>query len=128
MGALLIVACQHEQRTLFTLLPASKTGVTFNNLLKEDDPEFSILNYPYFYNGGGVAIGDLNNDGLQDLIFTGNMVKNGVFINKGELVFEDISKKSLPDNGGLVYWRNCRGYQRRWLAGYLHLPIGIAKV
>ena len=87
-------ACQEEQPTLFTLLPSSKTGITFNNLLKEDDPEFSILNYPYFYNGGGVAVGDVNNDGLQDLVFTGNMVKNGLFLNKGNLEFEDITQKS----------------------------------
>jgi hypothetical protein len=90
----LISACKKEKPTLFSLLPKSKTGITFNNLLKEDNPEFSILSYPYFYNGGGVAVGDLNNDGLQDLVFTGNMVKNGIFINKGDLEFEDITEKS----------------------------------
>ncbi len=98
---LALVACQHEQPTLFTLLPASKTGITFNNLLKEDDSEFSILNYPYFYNGGGVAVGDLNNDGFQDLVFTGNMVKCGVYLNKGALQFEDITKRSgIASKGG----------------------------
>ncbi|HLZ15666.1 MAG TPA: FG-GAP repeat protein, partial [Cyclobacteriaceae bacterium] len=80
-------ACRREESTLFSLLPASTTGITFNNLLKEDEQGLSILNYPYFYNGGGVAIGDLNNDGLADIVLTGNMVKNGVYINKGNLEF-----------------------------------------
>ncbi len=94
-------ACHSEEPTLFTLLPANKTGITFNNLLTEDDPEFSILNYPYFYNGGGVAIGDVNNDGLQDVVFTGNMTKNGLFLNKGNLEFEDITLKSgIGKQGG----------------------------
>ncbi len=90
----LAIACQKESTTLFTLLPSSKTGVTFNNLLKEDDPEFSILSYPYFYNGGGVGVGDINNDGLQDLVFTGNMTKNALYLNKGNFEFEDITLKS----------------------------------
>jgi enediyne biosynthesis protein E4 len=89
-----ITSCQEEKLTLFSLLPVNKTGITFNNLLKEDDPEFSILKYPYFYNGGGVAVGDLNNDSLPDIVFTGNMVKNGLFLNKGDLEFEDVTLKS----------------------------------
>ncbi len=96
-GLILNTGCQNEKSTLFTHLPWSKTGITFNNLLKEDDPEFSILNYPYFYNGGGVAVGDLNNDGRPDLVFAGNMVKNGLFLNKGNFEFEDIAQKSGID-------------------------------
>jgi enediyne biosynthesis protein E4 len=87
------VGCRKEA-TLFTRLSPNETGIDFNNELKEDDPAFSILNYPYFYNGGGVGIGDINNDGLPDIIFTGNMVKNKVYLNKGDFEFEDISEKS----------------------------------
>src|SRR5579859_649294 len=94
-------ACLKEESTLFSLLPASTTGITFNNLLRENDQGLSILNYPYFYKGGGVAIGDLNNDGLPDIVFTGNMVTNGIYINKGNLKFEDITQKSgIGEKGG----------------------------
>jgi hypothetical protein len=99
--ALLFSACKQETPTLFTRLQADKTGVAFNNRLQEDNSELSILNYPYFYNGGGVAVGDFNGDGLQDLVFTGNMVKNRLFINKGNFEFEDITEKSgIGSKGG----------------------------
>ena len=79
---------------MFTRLPANESGIDFKNSLKEDDPQFSITTYPYFYNGGGVGIGDINNDGLEDVFFTGNMVKNRLFLNKGGFEFEDISKQA----------------------------------
>ncbi len=88
------LSCKHQPAKLFTELGESKTGINFRNLLKEDNPDFNIALYPYFYNGSGVAIGDINNDGLPDICFTGNMVKNRLFLNKGNFHFEDITEKS----------------------------------
>ena len=68
-----------QKSPMFELLPPSQTGVTFKNSLAES-PAANVLTYEYFYNGGGVAIGDINGDGLQDILFTGNMVKNRLFV------------------------------------------------
>lgn len=86
-------SCKKSDNTLFTLLPAGKTGIDFNNFIEEDESE-NVLNYGYFYNGGGVAAADFNNDGLTDLYFTGNMVANKLYLNKGDFEFEDVSEKS----------------------------------
>lgn len=78
---------------IFERLSSKTSGITFSNTLKED----SVINYftyPYIYMGGGVAVGDVNNDGLADIYFTGNMVKNGLFLNKGNLKFEDITTQA----------------------------------
>jgi hypothetical protein len=75
---------------LFTLLPASQTGVDFSNTLSEGI-NTNVMMYEYFYNGGGVAIGDVNNDGLQDLYFSGNMVDNRLYLNRGNMQFADIT-------------------------------------
>src|SRR5215210_1550935 len=75
---------------LFTLLPASQTGVDFTNTIYENDA-LNILNEAYIYNGGGVGIGDFNNDGLEDVYFSGNMVSNKLYLNKGSLKFADIT-------------------------------------
>lgn len=78
---------------LFTQLDKDETGIDFQNTLFDDD-QLNVLNYIYFYNGGGTAIGDINNDGLPDILFTGNMVHNRLFINKGNFKFENITEKS----------------------------------
>jgi enediyne biosynthesis protein E4 len=78
---------------LFSLLPAEKTNIRFENYLTDTDT-FNIIQYLYYYNGGGVAVGDINNDGLQDAYFTSNRGENKLYLNKGNLQFEDISDKA----------------------------------
>lgn len=77
----------------FTLLEGKKTGIKFKNTLTESEEE-NVLAYEYFYNGGGVAAGDFNNDGYIDLYFTGNMVRDRLYLNQGGLKFKDITAKS----------------------------------
>lgn len=79
--------------TLFKWLPSSFTGITFTNTISENDT-LNILNQANIYNGGGVGIGDFNNDGLVDIYFAGNMVSNKLYLNKGSLKFEDITNKA----------------------------------
>ncbi len=78
---------------LFEKTGAEVTGVQFVNQLRETEQE-NVLDFEYFYNGGGVATGDLNNDGLADLFFTGNQVDNKLYINKGDLRFDDATAKA----------------------------------
>lgn len=80
---------------IFKLLDAKETGVDFINKL-DDDPtgERNVLSYPHYYNGAGVAIGDINNDGLPDLFFSANEAPNRLYLNKGNLQFEDITEKA----------------------------------
>jgi enediyne biosynthesis protein E4 len=75
---------------LFESQPARKTGIRFQNTLTEDKLN-NILRYEYFYNGGGVAVGDINNDGLDDIYFTGNMLPNKLYLNQGDFKFKDIT-------------------------------------
>lgn len=78
---------------LFTLLPAKQTKIDFNNEIKETGAQ-NVLAYEYLYNGGGVAIADINNDGLADIFFTGNMVPNKLYLNLGDCTFKDITKQA----------------------------------
>lgn len=78
---------------LFTRLSGQETGVTFQNRIVENEG-FNVLEYEYFYNGGGVAIGDINQDGLPDLYFTANMEPDQLYLNKGNLSFENISARA----------------------------------
>ena len=91
--ALLITGCSSDSNTLFTKLDNAETGVDFRNLVVSDE-NLNGSQYIYFYNGAGVAIGDINNDGLVDLFFAGNMVKNRLFLNKGNFEFENITQQS----------------------------------
>jgi hypothetical protein len=78
---------------IFQLLKSSYTGIEFNNKIDISE-EFNILDFDYIYNGGGVAIGDFNGDGLQDIFFTGNMVSSRLYLNEGDFKFIDITEKA----------------------------------
>jgi enediyne biosynthesis protein E4 len=83
-----IVSC--SQTPKFELLNSKDTGISFNNKIVETD-SFNIMKYEYIYNGAGVGIADLNNDGLQDIIFAGNQVSSKVYLNQGNFKFKDIT-------------------------------------
>jgi enediyne biosynthesis protein E4 len=78
-----------DEDALFRLLPASHTGITFANTLAEDDSVYNPLAFDYLYNGAGVAVGDFNNNGLQDIFFGGNMVSSRLYLNQGDFRFQD---------------------------------------
>lgn len=94
--ALTIMACNNKSekekktRPLFSLLPSSQTNITFSNTLTEG-LNTNVLMYEYFFNGGGVAVGDINGDGWQDIYFSANMTDNALYLNKGNMQFEDIT-------------------------------------
>ncbi len=102
---LLIIACQNNAKKqpaanntnntspLFVLTAPEKTGITFNNHIQENSKNFFGI-FNYVYNGGGVAIADINNDGLSDIYFTGNEVADKLYLNKGDFKFEDITETS----------------------------------
>ena len=100
---LLFFACNPTEKhaPLFEQLDAAKTGIQFVNEVKNTE-NFNIFSYRNFYNGGGVAIGDINNDGLTDVFMTRNSGLNKLYLNKGNFQFEDISEKA--GIGGTKAW------------------------
>ncbi len=82
-----IAGCKSKQSTLFIEVTSSESGIHFNNQIKEND-SVNPLDVENMYNGGGVGVGDFNNDGLQDLYFIGNEVSNKLYLNKGDFKFE----------------------------------------
>ncbi len=98
-----MVSCSRN-KTLFEAISSEHSGIHFNNQIKEND-SLNVLNVSNIYNGGGVGIGDFNRDGLPDIYFTGNLVANKLYLNKGNFKFEDITAESGADGNGK--W--CRG-------------------
>jgi len=89
-----------REKGKFVRLPPSTTNIDFTNKIFEDD-SINIFDFANIYNGGGVGVGDFNNDGLQDLYFTGNMVPNKLYLNRGNMKFEDVTAASHTDGGGV---------------------------
>ncbi|MEE8596163.1 MAG: CRTAC1 family protein, partial [Gemmatimonadota bacterium] len=100
-GVPAVTGCGGEDsRALFELLRPEATGVTFVNELPED-PEFNVIDYLNYYNGGGVAVGDVDNNGLPDLYFTSNLGPNRLYLNKGDYRFEEITERAgVAGSGG----------------------------
>lgn len=90
---LLLWSCNKKPSGCFQLLDASLTGIDFNNNIEEND-SINVFQYMNIYTGAGVAVGDINNDGLTDVYFSGNMVTGRLYINKGDFKFEDISEQA----------------------------------
>ena len=91
---ILFFSCErisNNDQIIFELLSTDTTGIDFENSLSYSD-EFNIYKYRNFYNGGGVGLGDVNNDGLLDIYLTANQLSNRLYINKGDFVFEDVTK------------------------------------
>lgn len=97
---------QDPQIPLFSLISSKHSGILFRNKLPENR-YMNILTYQYYYNGGGVAIGDINNDGLPDLFFTGNISPNRLYLNLGNFQFEDITENAGIRNPSQSSW--CTG-------------------
>jgi len=98
----ILIQCTTSPEKLFTSVSSEVTGIVFSNTITVGD-SLSLLDSEYLYNGGGVAIGDINNDGLQDIYFTGNMTSSRLYLNKGNLKFEDITDKAKV---GTSKWAN----------------------
>ncbi len=87
-----LIAC-HSGNKRFEQIASSQSGIHFNNTIVETD-SVNVLDFENVYNGGGVGVGDFNGDGLPDLYFTGNLVSNKLYLNKGDLKFQDITEKA----------------------------------
>ena len=96
---LLFLSACNPKNTLFKKVSSSHSGIDFNNKIEEND-SINPVDFVNIYNGGGVGVGDFNNDGLHDLFFTGNMVSSKLYLNKGNLKFEDITDKAGVDGMG----------------------------
>jgi hypothetical protein len=101
---LIVFASCHNHQTLFKQISSDHSGIKFANTIVEHD-SINPIDLTNIYNGGGIGVGDFNNDGLQDLYFTGNQVSNKLYINKGDLKFQDVTDEANVKGEG----RWCRG-------------------
>src|SRR5882672_4113243 len=88
----IFISC-NRSNTLFKQIPSSQSGITFNNVITEND-SMNPLDMEFLYNGGGVAVGDFNRDGLPDLYFTASQLPNKLYLNKGNFSFTDITEEA----------------------------------
>ena len=102
INCILFFACQ--KKALLEAIQSNHSNILFNNQIIEND-SINELDIENVYNGGGVGIGDFNNDGLQDIYFTGNLVSCKLYLNKGDFNFQDITKEAGVTGEG----RWCRG-------------------
>jgi len=111
---------QKNNIKIFEKVSSNKSKVNFNNKLSENET-INYFTYPYIYMGGGVAAGDVNNDGLSDLYFTGNMVTNQLYLNKGNLKFEEITQQAnvASDNRWVTGVTFCDVNADGWLDIYV---------
>ena len=119
-----LVSCSNSTNDKqFTLLTSNKTGIDFINELKENNT-MNYFTYPYIYMGGGVSVGDINNDNLDDIFFTGNMAENRLYLNKGNLEFDDIT--ALAGVGGNDKWYTGSTMVDINNDGYLDIYVSVA--
>ncbi len=91
---LFFLGCSYNsKKTVFTYVDSSKSNINFKNTITENDT-INVVNFQYVYNGGGVGIGDFNNDGFSDFVFTGNQVSSKVYLNQKDLKFKDVSEEA----------------------------------
>ncbi len=116
-----MISC-NQNKTLFQSLSSSQTGIDFINQVEEND-KYNVLNYMNIYTGAGVAAGDVNNDGLVDLFFSGNQTSCRLYINRGNMQFEDVTEKA-----GLITNRWCTGVSMVDINqdGFLDIYINVA--
>ncbi|MDQ4044316.1 MAG: VCBS repeat-containing protein, partial [Chloroflexota bacterium] len=95
LSFLVLQGCDREEAAAprFRLLTPEQTGVAFANTLTPNDSHNYLEDF-FFYNGAGVAVGDINNDGLPDIYLTGNMVSSRLYLNKGDMRFEDVTESA----------------------------------
>ncbi|OEK03156.1 hypothetical protein BFP97_17225 [Roseivirga sp. 4D4] len=120
--AIIFISCSEPEQNdgLFKLLSPRESGIRFNNEMRENR-EINLLSFAPIYNGAGVAIGDLNNDGLEDVFFTGNFVSSKLYLNKGGLKFDDITEEAGVEteawcNGVSIVDINADGFNDIYIA------------